>query len=129
MDLKQITITLVPFVTTTTDGGAIEEGQKKRFCLQDLSLLWWFHRKFLRFDIVGFLGFSLLTCAGTKKLICNFFQQSIVFVRMDVFIQDDVLFSRQPSFKKTMRIDAVAGFRLLLKLIVCHKMGAGPCLP
>ena len=64
-------------VTTTTDGGAIEEGQKKRFCLQDLSLLWWFHRKFLRFDIVGFLGFSLLTCAGTKKLICNFFSSQL----------------------------------------------------
>ena len=56
MDLKQITITLVPFVTTTTDGGAIEEGQKKRFCLQDLSLLWRFHRKFLKFHIIGFLG-------------------------------------------------------------------------
>ena len=69
MDLKQkITITLVPFVTTTTDGGAIEEGQKKRFCLQDLSLLWWFHRKFLKFHIIGFLGFSLLKCAGIRKL-------------------------------------------------------------
>ena len=56
VDLKQITITLVPFVTTITDGGAIEEGQKKCFCLQDLSLLWWFHRKFLKFHIIGFLG-------------------------------------------------------------------------
>ena len=68
VDLKQITITLVPFVTTTTDGGAIEEGQKKRFCLQDLSLLWWFHRKFLKFHIIGFLGFSLLKCEGIRKL-------------------------------------------------------------
>ena len=63
-----------------------------------------------------------------KKAYLQLFQQSIVFVRMDVFIQDVVLFSRQPCFRKTMRIDAVAGFRLLLKLIVCHKMGAGPSL-
>ena len=65
---------------------------------------------------------------------CNFFRGQFLFifcnfVRMVVFIQDVVLFLRQPCFKKTMRIDSVAGFRLLLKLIVCHEMGAGPSLP
>ena len=80
MDLKQITITLVPFVTTTTDGGAIEEGQKKRFCLQDLSLLWWFHRKFLKFHISGFLGFSLLKSAGIRNLWLQLFSAAILFI-------------------------------------------------
>ena len=71
-------------------------------------------------------------CRYKKALIATFFSGQFFFfcnfVRMVVFIQDVVLFSRQPCFKKTMRIDAVAGFRLLLKLIVCHKMGGGPCL-
>ena len=74
MDLKQITITLVPFVTTTTDGGAIEEGQKKRFCLQDLSLLWWFHRKYLKISHywVPWL-LSPEMCRYKKVLIATFF--------------------------------------------------------